>query len=114
MGRGTCDGKNMPELEAKLGREFRDHPETTAVLAANDITAAQCITCLERMGISVPGDVSVVGFDDTDPMFNGSNVNLLTTVRLPLAEIGKEAAKLLLNIIRGLDDQPQRSRCRWN
>ena len=39
---------------------------------------------------------SLVGFDDTNPMFNARGQNILTTVRLPLRQVGRRAARLLI------------------
>ncbi|WP_344803346.1 LacI family DNA-binding transcriptional regulator [Microlunatus ginsengisoli] len=67
-------------------------PETTAVLALNDSMAIATLVALRRSGISVPGDVSVAGFDDVavaELLFPS-----LTTARLPLAEMGREALDL--------------------
>ena len=72
-----------------------DHrPGIDAVFAASDLMAAGALHALRRLGRRVPCDVAVIGFDDlpvaqqTDPR--------LTTVRQPLYEMGRTAAKTLL------------------
>jgi alanine racemase len=71
----------------------------TAVLAMSDAIAIGAIRGLRDRGLSVPNDVSVVGFDDielaqtTDPP--------LTTVHQPIRGKGEEAARLLLSVIAG-------------
>ena len=53
----------------------------------NDIFAAVVIQRLRERGLRVPEDISVVGFDNVRPV--------LTTVTMPLEEIGAEAVRLL-------------------
>ncbi|MEO5687543.1 MAG: LacI family DNA-binding transcriptional regulator [Burkholderiaceae bacterium] len=67
----------------------------TAIFAANDLMALGALTEAQRLGIAVPGDVAIVGFDDTDA------ATLvwppLTTVRQPLAEMAMAAVDMLLS-----------------
>lgn len=66
----------------------------TAVLAFNDISAIGAIRALEEMGLRVPADVSVLGFDD---IYAAAFHNpALTTIRQPLFEMGNLAARTLL------------------
>src|SRR5688572_133716 len=66
----------------------------TAVFAFNDISAIGAIRALEEMGLRVPADVSVLGFDD---IYAAAFHNpALTTIRQPLFEMGSIAAKTLL------------------
>jgi LacI family transcriptional regulator len=69
----------------------------TAILAMNDNMAAGVIhACLER-GLRVPEDISVMGFDDRE--FSSYISPKLTTMRLPLHEMGVEAMKSLMAIL---------------
>jgi LacI family transcriptional regulator len=68
--------------------------ECTALLAHNDLTAMGMIDALKEAGFDVPGDVSVAGFDGAE-IFRLASYEL-TTVHVPLREIGKEAIKVLL------------------
>lgn len=70
-----------------------DQPPT-AVFAMNDVLAHYLIREVETHGLSVPQDLSVVGFDDLER--NSPRPALLTTIRQPFAEMGGRAAKLLL------------------
>ena len=70
----------------------------SAVVAANDLLALGCYDALKECGLQCPGDISVTGFNDTPFMDRISPP--LTTVQIPLDEMGAKAAKLLLNIIR--------------
>jgi len=69
----------------------------SAVLAANDIIALGVIEALETHGYTVPGDVSVIGFDDI--LFASLPKINLTTVAQPKYEMGGVAAKILLQLI---------------
>jgi LacI family transcriptional regulator len=69
----------------------------TAVFCFNDIAAIGAIRALREEGLSVPGDVSVVGFDDIQSA--AFSTPSLTTVRQPLNEMGKRGARLLLERI---------------
>jgi LacI family transcriptional regulator len=68
--------------------------EFTAVLAGNDLLALGCYDALGERGLSCPGDLSVVGFNDMP--FIDKLSPPLTTVRIPHYELGAEAARLLL------------------
>jgi LacI family transcriptional regulator len=69
----------------------------TAIFCFNDIAAIGAIRALKDAGISVPGDVSVVGFDDI--LSAAYSTPSLTTVRQPLLEMGKRGAEILLDRI---------------
>jgi DNA-binding LacI/PurR family transcriptional regulator len=69
----------------------------TAVFCFNDIAAIGAIRALTDAGRSVPGDVSVVGFDDIQSA--EYSTPSLTTVRQPLSEMGKRGAQILLKRI---------------
>jgi DNA-binding LacI/PurR family transcriptional regulator len=68
--------------------------DLTAVFCFNDIAAIGAIRALKNAGLSVPGDVSVVGFDDI--LSAEYATPSLTTVRQPLLEMGKRGAQVLL------------------
>jgi DNA-binding LacI/PurR family transcriptional regulator len=74
-----------------------DHPN--AIFAASDLQAMGVLKACEELGLDVPGDVAVIGFDDLDfSEFIG-----LTTVQQPLDEAGKVAVELLLRQIKEPD-----------
>lgn len=71
----------------------------TALVCFDDIAAIGAIRALMDHGLRVPEDVSVVGFDDIQgAAFHNPS---LTTIRQPLAQMGKVAARILLQRIRG-------------
>jgi LacI family transcriptional regulator len=69
----------------------------SAIFCFNDIAAIGAIRALKDAGLSVPGDVSVVGFDDIQSA--AYSTPSLTTVRQPLTEMGKRGAQVLLERI---------------
>lgn len=71
----------------------------TGVTCYNDLVAVGVCRALTELGLRVPEDVSVVGFDDV-PLVQYLPVPL-TTVRVPLAEMGRLATELLVNQIKG-------------
>jgi LacI family transcriptional regulator len=71
----------------------------TAIFAASDEMAIGVLQAAQIMGLRVPEDLSVIGFDDAP---RSANTNPpLTTVRQPLREMGAAAAQLLSNLARG-------------
>jgi LacI family transcriptional regulator len=69
------------------------------VFAHNDLSAMGVLRALRKAGRDVPGDVSVVGFDDV-PIASHAEPSL-TTVRQPLQEMGVAAARMLLSHFGG-------------
>lgn len=88
-------------LREGLARALKKCPQITAILAPNDPDALQLTEDLKEHGLRVPHEVSLIGFDDTDPLLNEHRENILTTVQLPLDDIGREAARLLMRQIQG-------------
>ncbi len=65
-----------------------------AVFCANDGIAIGCMEALAEVGLRVPDDISVAGFDDT--LVSRASVPQLTTVRQPLVQMGRQATEILL------------------
>ena len=76
----------------RIARALTDGTEFTAILAANDATAAGALQALRDGGKRVPQDVSVVGYDDVPVA--AETVPALTTVHIPLQEMGRAAVRL--------------------
>jgi len=75
----------------------------TAVVAANDLLALGCYDAMQELGLSCPADISITGFNDM-PFMNRLSPPL-TSLRIPHAEIGRQAAKLLVARIKDPDCQ---------
>jgi DNA-binding LacI/PurR family transcriptional regulator len=74
-------------------------PDLTAVFAANDLSAIGAMNAIVASGRSVPGDVSMVGFDDL--RLARFTAPPLTTIRQPAGEIARHSTELLLGMIAG-------------
>lgn len=74
----------------------------TAIFAASDTQAIGVLDAAKQMGVSVPDDLSVIGYDD---IRDADYVNL-TTIKQPLYESGIEGGKALLNLIESGETEP--------
>jgi DNA-binding LacI/PurR family transcriptional regulator len=84
---------NFEEPAARGARELLSNdPRPTALLCATDVLAFGAMRAARELGLDVPGDVSVTGFDDVP----AAETYDLTTVRQPLVEKGREAGRLLI------------------
>lgn len=72
---------------------FARRSKPTAVITFDDMLALQAIAAAQRHGLTVPGDVSVVGFNDAP--FSALMDPALSTVRLPMLEAGRRMAQIL-------------------
>jgi LacI family transcriptional regulator len=86
-------------------RVLSQQPRPTALLAFNDLMARGAIEAAHQMGIPVPDQLSVVGFDDAE--FAATMQSPLTTVRYPAREIGAQALEALVHILQTGDPSPQ-------
>jgi LacI family transcriptional regulator len=89
-------------------RLFNQRERPTALFTVDGLMTKGAMLALRAMGLSVPRDVSLVGFDDfdlatfTDPQ--------ITVVAQPVSQIGPLAVRFLLERIRGSSDPPHRIR----
>jgi LacI family transcriptional regulator len=78
----------------------------TAIFASNDVSALGVMEAVRDLGLRIPEDISIVGFDDIP---QASQVNPpLTTVRQPLEQMGHKAAQMLLEYIADPEMPTQR------
>lgn len=78
----------------------------TAIFASNDVSALGAMEAARNRGLRIPEDVSILGFDDIP---QAAQVHpTLTTVRQPLAEMGRTAVELLFTYIKEPDAAVQR------
>ncbi|PZE66076.1 LacI family transcriptional regulator [Curtobacterium sp. MCBD17_021] len=83
------------------GELLSRHDRPTAVFAANDSSAIGVLQVAGELGLRVPQDLSVVGFDDVPQAANATPP--LTTVAQPLHDLGAEALRMLLELLGGRD-----------
>lgn len=77
-----------------------------AIFCANDLMAMGCFDALKQLGLKIPDDVAVIGYDDREiARFLHPP---LTTLVLPQYEMGQTAAELLLDAVNGLTTSPKR------
>lgn len=79
-------------------------PDVTGICAVNDSMAIGAIRAATRLGITVPLDLSVVGFDDI--AWAALNDPPLTTISVPKRQMGQEAARRLMSVFDDPDAQP--------
>jgi LacI family transcriptional regulator len=87
------------EAYERLRERLRAGRTFTAVFAATDTVAAGALAALTDAGLGVPGDVSLVGYDDVDPATDLRPQ--LTTVHVPYEELGRTAVRLALGLRDG-------------
>ncbi|MGA0567705.1 LacI family DNA-binding transcriptional regulator [Rathayibacter sp. KR2-224] len=92
------------EAGYRAGREVADRSDVSAVFCANDQLALGVLHALHERGRDVPGDISVVGFDDNPE--SAEYWPPLTTVRQNFAEVGQRAFELLNDAIQQQDVAP--------
>jgi len=81
-----------------MAREMRDAwPEATAIIADNDHIAAGAVKALREQGLSVPEDVSVIGYTDSSMAY--CTMPALTSVQTPIAESGARGVERLIREI---------------
>jgi DNA-binding LacI/PurR family transcriptional regulator len=91
-----------PSSGYRIGLELGRGPAFTAVFAGNDETALGLIHAFRDSGLAVPGDVSVVGFDDIPEAEHFAPA--LTTVRQDFAQLGRHIMATLIDLLRDGDD----------
>jgi DNA-binding LacI/PurR family transcriptional regulator len=97
------DNDTSPEIGYRMTKELlRRSRSFTALFAYNDICAIGAVRAVREMGLDVPKDISVVGFDDIPAA--AYHVPSLTTVRQPLARMGEIAAQTLVERLEGGKD----------
>ena len=92
-------GRSLDGASAALTQFRQDHPEVTAVAALNDAIALRLLAAARTLQIAVPGEIAVIGFDNTDvgELFSPS----LTSVHIDAATFGRRMARSLLDLPTG-------------
>ena len=82
-------------------RLMREHPQITALFGINDLVAVNTIRALQEMGLRVPQDVSVIGYDDID--LAAITKPALTTFHVDTVAMGRAAVQLLISRLENPD-----------
>jgi LacI family transcriptional regulator len=96
----TAESSVLPALP----KIFESQKRPDAIFATNNICTTSVIQALKTMGIRIPEDVALIGFDDLD--FYTIMTPSITTISQPVAEVGRTATRLLLSKIRGKSPAP--------
>jgi DNA-binding LacI/PurR family transcriptional regulator len=98
-------GPHGPAHAEAFTSELLGRPDPpTAIFAASDTQAMGVLAAADRLGVAVPGQLSVIGFDDISLAAWAG----LSTVRQPLEESGAEGARRLCALLRGEQVKPLR------
>ena len=93
---GDYTQSKAEELTRKL---LKSKMKFDGIFAANDQSAVGAINVLLQNGISVPGKIKVIGFDDSP--IAARNIPSISSVKQPIRELGAEVASTLLEILNG-------------
>ena len=72
-------------------------------MCGNDVLAVGALLAAKKMGLRIPEDVSITGFDDIELASVAEPP--LTTVHVPHRKMGREAARALVNMVNNVDEQ---------
>jgi LacI family transcriptional regulator len=91
-------GGYLPETAREAAHDLlAREPRPTAIFAANDASAIETIVVARSLGLSVPDDLSVIGFDNVPE--SALCEPPLTTIEQPIQRMGEEAVRMLLGLI---------------
>jgi len=107
-----CEAFSEEEGKRAMASLLAGDSDFTAVISANDLLALGCYDALEDAGLSCPRDVSVTGYNDMP--FVDKFKPPLTTVRIPLYEMGVKAAQEILDLLESPDPKPKRLKLQPN
>lgn len=99
----TEDRKSKPGMMARIMAQNGQLPE--GIVCYNDQIAVQVMEALEGMGLKIPGDISITGYDNSLYAQRGSGI---TTIAHPQERLGEMAAELILEKINGVPEEESR------
>ena len=102
---GAFNFEGGRDLTAKA---LEQHPEITAIFAANDVMAFGAVRAILDRGMRIPEDVSLIGFDNIE--FSSIIHPPLTTIHQPKYELGQAAVEILLRLARNKTRRTPESR----
>lgn len=99
-------GGYEPEMSTEAARQLLtldDRP--TAIFAANDLSAIETVQVARSLGLAIPGELSVIGFDNIPE--SALIDTPLTTIDQSIQEMGRQAVELLIDLIEGNAERPR-------
>jgi LacI family transcriptional regulator len=90
----SANSNRIDHAQAGTMRVLGQPDRPTALVCANDCAAVGVVRAAHELGVSIPGQLSVVGFDDAD--FASLVLPPLTTIRTPTVDIGRQAVRQLM------------------
>ena len=93
----TAEYGGPSAIEGAVHRFLALEPKPTAIVCYNDMMAIEAMNVLHRLGLAVPDDISITGFDNI--IFSAYTQPALTTFDQPKRFIGEEAGRLLLGLV---------------
>ena len=93
------------EIETRIGTFLSKHPECTAILCVGDILAISVLFALAKLGVKVPDDISVVGFDNITA--GAVSQPWLSTIAQPVAKMAQHTWQLLQEAFDGTSQNAQ-------
>ncbi|MBO0994921.1 LacI family DNA-binding transcriptional regulator [Bacillus sp. SD088] len=76
---------------------LKKHPEADGIFASDDLIAATCLKVANELGIDVPDQLKIVGYDGTETVMR--LLPQLTTIKQPIEDIAKTSVSKLMNLI---------------
>jgi len=104
----TAEGDVHPEGGLRATQRLLSLPDRpTAIFCYNDMTAMGALNAAWQIGLRIPEDISIIGFDDL--AIASYTIPPLTTVRQPKHDMGRMATEILLNLLAGSTSETSRS-----
>lgn len=89
----------IEEYMKNIYKLFHDYPDIDGIFANSDILAGLVIKVATKLGISIPKDLKIVGFDDT--AISSLLTLELTTIKQPIIQIAEKAVRSIINQLEG-------------
>lgn len=95
------DYENFDLLETVLGQILRKSPQITAIFCESDIFAYKILAIAQKLGLQIPKDISLIGFDGISfPKLYFKSNQVLTTIETDMINLGKQALNFMIEIIQ--------------
>lgn len=102
----VIDGDWQPETgEAAAEKLLALENRPTAIIASNDLMAFGVMKAVQKRGLTIPHDVSLVGYDDIAAAQMATPP--LSSVRLPMSEIGAKVGQYIVDLLEGTSPEPR-------